>query len=145
MTRKKKREQSTEVRIEIDGLKVTATSNKHSARFDRLLEQRDAESFVFIPLAIPGNRLRRFINEATGTIRKKSKLPPGDWYDGELRSHEDDNPVPGVLAFDIRRRKAREIAEKLGVKQFLWGTSGAPVELHAVELFKDDDTNTWKG
>ena len=151
MTRKKEKRnrdrngaQFTELRIEIDGLKIAATPNKHSAEFNRLLEQRGAESFVFIPLAKSGRRLKRFIDITNDTTGKKSKLPPGDWYEGELRSNDDGNPVPGVLAFDIRRRTAREIAEKLGVKQFFWATSGAPIEQHSVAVFEDDDGNSWK-
>jgi hypothetical protein len=38
----KKKNQSVEVRIEIDGIDVTAVPNKHSAEFERLLEQRGA-------------------------------------------------------------------------------------------------------
>jgi hypothetical protein len=32
----------------------------------------------------------------------------------------------------------------VGVKQFIWGTSGAPVEQHAVQIFEDNDANDWK-
>ena len=51
--------------------------------------------------------------------------------------------MPGVLAFDIRRRDAREIAETVGVKQFVWGTHGAPVEGHFTKIFEDDDAYSW--
>ncbi len=144
MSRKKKKQQPVEVRIAIGGLDLVATSNQHSASFDRLLEQWGAESFVFVPLVNPGKQLRRVIGNREGTARQKAKLPAGDWYEGELRTRDDDVPVPGVLAFDIRRSKAREIAGELGVKQFLWGTSGAPVEQHAVKIFQNDTTHTWK-
>ena len=140
----KKKNQPVEVRIEIDGLDVTAVSNKHSAEFDRLLEQRGAESFVFIPLAKFGKRGQRLLGNPAAMARKKAKLPKVDWYDGELRSLADDNVVPGVLAFDIRRRTAREIAEAVGVNQFIWGTSGAPVEPHDVKIFEDDGDHSWK-
>lgn len=144
MAKKRIKKQSFEIRIEIDDFKIAAVSNKHSADFDRLLEQRGAESFVFIALSKTAGRIRKFIDIPPSTTREKAKLPAGDWYDGELRGQDDGNPVPGVLAFDVRRRKAREIAKKLGVKQFLWGTRGAPVELHDVKVFEDDDANTWK-
>ena len=75
---------------------------------------------------------------AKAIARRKAKLPELEWHDGELQSLEDDNVVPGVLAFDVRRRTAREIAKKIGVNQFVWGTSGAPVETHDVKLFEDD-------
>lgn len=140
----RKNHQAVEVRIAIDGLDITAASNKHSAAFDRLLEQRGAESFVFIPLAKFGKKRKRRRDNPAATARKRAKLPEVDWYDGELRSLADDNAVPGVLAFDIRRRTAREIAETLGVNQFLWGTSGVPVELHDVNLFEDDGGHSWK-
>ena len=140
----KNKNQPVEVRIEIDGLNVTAVPNKHSAAFERLLEQRGAESFVFIPLARLGKKGRRLFGNPAATARKKAKLPALDWYDGELRSLEDDNAVPGVLAFDIRRRTAREIAEAVGVNQFIWATSGAPIETHDVKIFKDDDSRSWK-
>ena len=144
MAKKKKKEQSVEIRIAIDGLDVTAAPNKHSADFDHLLEQRGAQSFVFIPLAKLDKRRRRKFSKLATMARRKAKLPEGDWYDGELRSNDDGSAVPGVLAFDIRRRNAREIAETVGVKQFLWGTSGAPVEQHAVQVFEDDCANDWK-
>ncbi len=140
----KKKNQPVEVRINIDGIDVTAVPNKHSAEFERLLEQRGAESFVFIPLASLGKKGRRLLHKPAAIARKKAKLPEVEWYDGELQSLDDDNAVPGVLAFDIRRRTAREIAEAVGVKQFIWGTSGAPVEAHDVEIFKDEADHSWK-
>jgi len=145
MTRKKEKgkEQSIEVRIEIDGLTVVATSGKHSADFDRLLNQHDAESFVFIPLAKPGKH-RRLISNPAAMARKKARLPAGEWHDGELQRQNDDNPVPGALAFNIRRHKARAIAATLGVTTFLWGTSGAPVERHAVRIFEKAKGQDWK-
>ena len=140
----KKKNQAVEVRIEIDGLDVTAVPNKHSAEFDRLLEKRGAASFVFIPLASLGKKGQRLFGNPAATARRKAKLPAVDWYDGELRSLDDDNAVPGVLAFDIRRRTAREIAEAVRVNQFIWGTSGAPVETHDVKIFEDDAGRSWK-
>ena len=140
----KKKNQAVEVRIEIDGIDVTAVPNRHSAEFERLLEQRGAESFVFIPLARLGKKGQRLFGNPAAMARKKAKLPAVDWYDGELRSLDDDNAVPGVLAFDIRRRTAREIAEAVGVNQFIWGTSGAPVEPHDVKIFEDDAGHSWK-
>ena len=140
----KKKNQPVEVRIEIDSLDLTAVPNKHSAEFDRLLEQRGAGSFVFIPLASLGKKGQRLFGNPAATARRKAKLPALDWYDGELRSLDDDNAVPGVLAFDIRRRAAREIAEAVGVNQFIWGASGAPVETHDVKIFEDDAGHSWK-
>lgn len=32
----------------------------------------------------------------------------------------------------------------MGVNQFIWGTSGAPVEPHDVKIFKDDADRSWK-
>jgi hypothetical protein len=52
--------------------------------------------------------------------------------------------VPGVLAFDILRRDARAIAEKVGVKQFVWGAHGAPAEEHVTRIFEDGDAYSWK-
>ena len=140
----KKKNQPVKVRIEIDGIEVTATPNEHSAGIDRLLEQQGADTFVFIPLARLGKKGQRLFDKPSALARKKEKLPANDWYDGELQSLEDDSKVPGVLAFNIRRRTAREIAEALGVNQFLWGTAGAPVEPHDVKIFEDDDGATWK-
>jgi len=140
----KKKNQPVEVRIEIDGLNVTAATNEYSADFDRLLEQQGADSFVFIPLARLGKKGQRLLGNPRAIARKKAKLPGVDWYDGELRSLDDDNAVPGVLAFDVRRRTASEIAEAVGVNQFIWGTSGAPVEAHDVKIFEDDGGRSWK-
>ena len=140
----KKKNQPVEVRIKIDGLDITAVPNKHSAKFERLLEQRGAESFVFIPLARLGKKGQRLFGNPAAMARKKAKLPAVDWYDGELRSLDNDNAVPGVLAFDIRRRTAREIAEAVGVNQFIWGTFGAPVESHDVKIFEDHAGHSWK-
>ncbi len=141
---RKNKNQPVEVRIEIDGLDVSAVSTQRSVDIDRLLELRGAESFVFIPLAMLGKRGERLFGRPAAIARKKSKLPAGDWYDGELRSLEDGFTVPGVLAFDIRRRTAREIAAAVGVNQFIWGTSGAPVEPHDAKIFESDGDHSWK-
>jgi len=142
---RKNKNQPVEARIEIDGLDVTAVSNQHSVDIDRLLELRGAESFVFIPLARLGKKGQRLFGKPADIARKKAKLPAADWYDGELRSLDDGSAVPGVLAFDIRRRTARGIARAVGgVNQFLWGTSGSPVEAHDVKIFEDDDGHSWK-
>ena len=143
MSRKKKKIGAVEIRVEIDGLDIVALSGKHSADLDRLLEQRGAKSFVFIPLANLKRRRYRVIAKLKDPARRRAKLPEGDWYDGELRNPADGGTVPGVFAFDIRRRKAREIIATLGVKQFFWGTAGVPVEQHAVKIFEDDDAYTW--
>ena len=141
---KKNKNQPVEVRIEIDGLDVTAVPNKYSVDIDNLLKLRGAESFVFIPLATLGKKGQRLFGNPAAVARKKAKLPAVDWYDGELRSLDDDNAVPGVLAFDIRRRTAREIAEAVGVNQFIWGASGAPVEAHDAKIFEDDGGHSWR-
>ena len=141
---KKNKNQPVEVLIEIDGHNVTAVPNQHSVEVERMLEQRGAESFVFIPLARLGKKGKRLLRNPKAIARKKAKLPEAEWYDGELRSLDDSNVVPGVLAFDIRRRDAREIAEAAGVNQFIWGTSGAPVETHDVKIFEDDAGHSWK-
>jgi hypothetical protein len=124
--------------------RVTAVPDKHSVDIDKLLERRGAESFVFMPLATLGKKGKRLFRDSAGVSRKKRKLPAGDWYDGELQSLDDDSAVPGVLAFDIRRHTAREIARALGVNQFIWGTAGAPVEAHDAKLFEDDGDRSWK-
>ncbi|NNL55444.1 MAG: hypothetical protein HKP32_09845 [Woeseia sp.] len=139
-----KKNQLVEIRIEIDGLDVTVAPNRQSADIDRLLEQRGAESFVFIPLAKLGKKGKRLVGDPAAIARKKAKLPEDDWYDGELRCLDNDNVVPGVLAFDIRRRSAREIAEAVGVNQFMWGTASAPVEPHDVKIFEDDADYSWE-
>jgi hypothetical protein len=143
MSKKKNKDQPVDVQLRIDGLEFTATPGKHSTDFDRLLERNGANSFVFIPLAkLRGKKRHKTFNTAT-VARKKKKLPEGDWLDGELRNSADGETVPGVLAFDIRRRDAREIAETVGVKQFVWGTHGAPVEGHFTKIFEDDDAYSW--
>jgi hypothetical protein len=141
---KKNKNQPVEVVIEIDGHDITAVPNQRSAEVERILEKRGAESFVFIPLASLGKKGKRLLRNPKAIARKKAKLPEGEWYDGELRSLDDDKAVPGVLAFDFRRRDARGIAETAGVNQFIWGTSGAPVETHDVKLFEDDAGRSWK-
>ncbi len=141
---KKNKNQPVEVRIEIDGLDAAAVPNKHSTQFERLLKQKGAESFVFIPLAKLDKKGQRLFGKPAAVASRKATLPAADWYDGKLRSLEDDIAVPGVLAFDIRRRTAREIAAAVGVDQFIWGTSGAPVEPHDVKIFKDGGDRSWK-
>jgi len=143
MSRKKNKDQPVQVQVRIDGLEVTAVPNKHSAEVDLLLERNGAHSFVFIPLARLRGKKRHKASGASAVARKKAKLPEGNWFDGELRNSEDGETVPGVLAFDIRRRDAREIAEKAGVKQFMWGTHGAPVEGHFTKIFEDDNAYSW--
>lgn len=140
---KKRKNQSLEVVVEIDGHRVTAVPNQHSDAIERMLERRDADSFVFVPLAKLGKKGKRLLGNPKAIARKKAKLPDLEWHDGKLQSLENDNVVPGVLAFDVRRRTAREIAEKAGVTQFFWGTADAPVETHGVKLFEDDGGSTW--
>ena len=142
MASKKNRNQPVEVKLRIDGLELTAAPNRHCADFDQLLERNDANSFVFIPLAKLRGRKRRKDSRETALARKK-KLPDENWLDGELRNSEDGETVPGVLGFDIRRRDARAMAEKVGVKQFVWGAHGAPVEEHFTKIFEDDDAYSW--
>ncbi|MGB5164359.1 MAG: hypothetical protein WBN61_03815 [Woeseiaceae bacterium] len=122
---------------------MTAVPGKHSVDLDQLLERHGANSFVFIPLAKLSNKKPRKARKAPNIAHKKNKLPDGTWFDGELRNTADGETVPGVLAFDIRRREAREIAEKAGVKQFVWGAAGAPVENHFTKIFEDDDAYSW--
>ncbi len=143
MTKKKKEKRTLEIRIRIDGLDIVAAPTVYNTDLDHLLEKRSADSFVFIPLAIPDKK-RRSVDKAAAKARIKSELPADDWYDGELRASDNEHAIPGVLAFNVRRRNAREIAEKIGVKLFFWGSSGAPVEQHAVKIFKDDETYAWK-
>jgi len=143
MSRKKKQKRTFEIRIRIDGLDIVAAPTVRSADLDRLLEKRNAVSFVFIPLARPDKK-RRSVDKAAAKARIKAELPADDWYDGELRVSDSTHAIPGVLAFDVRRRSARDIAEKAGVTLFFWGASGAPVEQHAVKIFKDDRTYAWK-
>ena len=143
MSKKKNKDQPVEVQLRIDGFDVTAAPSKHSAEFDQLLERNGANSFVFIPLAKLTGKKRKKTFKAATVARKKEKLPEGNWLDGELRNSDNGESVPGVLAFDIRRRDAREIAESVGVKQFMWGTHGAPVEGHFTKIFKDGDVYSW--
>jgi len=143
MSRKKNKDQPIEVQLRIDGLEITAAPSKHSADFDHLLERNGAHSFVFIPLAKLRGKKQHKAFKPAAVARKKKKLPKGNWFDGELRNTEDGETVPGVLAFDIRRRDAREIAEAVGVNQFMWGAHEAPVEGHFTKIFKDDDAYSW--
>ena len=140
---KKKQKRTFEFSATIDGLDIVAAPNRRSADLDQLLDKRRADSFVFIPLARPKKK-RRSVDSAAAKTRARSKLPANAWYDGELRESDNRPAVPGVLAFDVRRHTAREIASKLGVKLFFWGTAGAPVEQHAAKIFEDDGTYSWK-
>jgi hypothetical protein len=142
MIRRKNKNQPVEVQLQIDGLELAAAPNKHSADFDHLLERNGANSFVFIPLAKLRGKKRRKDSRASALARKK-RLPDGNWLDGELRNSDDGETVPGVLGFDIRRRDARAIAQNVGVKQFVWGGHGAPVEEHFTKIFEDDDAYSW--
>ena len=143
MPRKKNKNRPVEVHLRIDGLDVTAAPGRHSADFDDLLERNGANSFVFIPLAKLKGKKRHKAPKASALARKREKLPDGNWLDGELRHSENGETVPGVLAFDIRRREARDITKKVGVKQFVWGAHGAPVEEHFTRIFEDDDAYSW--
>jgi hypothetical protein len=143
MAKKKNKDQPVEVRLRIDGVEMTAAPGQHSADFDLLLERKGAHSFVFMPLATLRGKQRHKTFKAAAVARKKKKLPAGHWLDGTLRNTDDGETVPGVLAFDIRRRDAREIAQKVGVKQFVWGAHGAPVEGHFTKIFEDDDAYSW--
>ena len=144
MPSKKNKNQPVEIRLRIDGLDLTTAPNRHSVDFDHLLERNRADSFVFIPLAKLRGKKRLNESRAQALARKtKKKLPEGTWLDGELRNSDDGETVPGVLGFDIRRRDAREIAENVGVKQFVWGAHGAPAEEHFTKIFEDDDAYSW--
>ena len=142
MSSKKNKNPPVEVQLRIDGLALAAAPGQHSAASDQLLERHGANSFVFIPLAKFTGKERRKKARAWSLARKK-KLPDGEWFDGELRNTDNGESVPGVLGFDLRRRDAREIAENLGVKQFVWGAHGAPVEEHFTKILEDDDAYSW--
>ena len=145
MSRKNNKDQPVEVHLRIDGLGITAAPHSHSADLDRLLERHGANSFVFIPLApFRGKKRRKQARAATLARKKKKNLPEGTWFDGELRRTKDGETVPGVLGFDIRRRDARAITEKVGVKRFVWGARGAPAEEHFSKIFADDDAYSWR-
>ncbi|MDJ0907246.1 MAG: hypothetical protein QNI96_14595 [Woeseiaceae bacterium] len=139
---KKNNDSSIEAHIRIDGLALVAAPGKHCADVDQLLERNGAHSFVFIPLVKTTGKKQRNTSSATA-LRRKKTLPDGDWFDGELRNTADGETVPGVLGFDVRRRDARAIAEKLGVKQFVWGAHGAPAEEHFTKILEDDDAYSW--
>ena len=144
MSKKNNKDQPVEVHLQIDGLDITAAPRKHSADLDLLLERKNANSFVFIPLAeFRGKKRHKEPKASTLARKKKKKLPEGEWFDGRLRHTKNGETVPGVLGFDIRRRDARAIAEKVGVKQFVWGAQGAPVEEHFSKIFTDDDAYSW--
>jgi hypothetical protein len=143
MAKKKKQKRTFEFRIRIDGLDIVAAPTVCNTDLDQLLEKRSAVSFVFIPLA-RAEKKQRFVDKAAAKARNKAELPADDWYDGELRASDSEQAIPGVLAFNVRRRRAREIAEKMDVKLFFWGTSGAPVEQHTVKIFENDGTYAWK-
>ena len=143
MARKKNNSQPVEVQLRMDDRALTATPDKLSADFDHLLERHGANSFVFIPLAKMTGKKRRGSSGAKA-LGRKNKLPEGTWFDGELRNTEDGETVPGVLGFDIRRQDARAIAEKVGVKQFVWGAHGAPVEEHFTKIFEDGNVYSWR-
>jgi hypothetical protein len=143
MSKNNKKNQPVEVHLKIDELELVAIPDRLSVDFDQLLERNGAHSFVFIPLATLRRKRRHKNPKPQDLARKRKKLPEGNWLDGELRNSDDSESVPGVLAFDIRRRDAREIAEKVGVKQFVWGAHGAPVEGHSTKIFEDDDAYSW--
>jgi hypothetical protein len=143
MSKKKNKDQPIAIQVRIDGLELTALSGKHSTDFDRLLERNGANSFVFIPLAQFAGKKRNKTPSAAAIARNKKKLPEGHWIDGELGKSAGGETVPGVLAFDIRRHEARDIAKTVGVKEFVWGTRGAPVEGHFTKINEDDDAYSW--
>ena len=133
-----------EVHVQVDGLGVTAAPRKRSADLDRMLEQKGANSFVFIPLApFRGKKKHKAAKSQALARKNKKKLPEGPWFDGELRNTRDGETVPGVLGFDIRRRDARAIAENVGVKRFVWGAHEVPVEEHSSKIFTDDAAYSW--
>lgn len=138
---RKKQKRTFEFRTRVDGVDIVAAPNVRSTGLDHLLGKRRAESFVIIPLA---RKKRQLKDSATARARIEAKLPAHDWYDGELRASDNEHPVPGVLAFNVRRHDARELAEMTGVKLYFWGTSGAPVEQHSVKIFEHDETYDWK-
>lgn len=140
---KKNKNQPVVVRLLIDGVALTAAPGKRSPEFDRLLLENGASSFVFIPLGKLPRKKRNKARKPIDVAARKKKLPEGAWIDGEFQRVDDGETVPGVMAFDIRRREAREIAEKVGVKQFVWGTLGAPAEEHFTKIFEDDDAYSW--
>ena len=140
MIRKKNKNPPVEIQLWVDGHQYAAAPNNHSADFDQLLERNRASSFVFIPLAkFTGKKRRR----GSKALRRRKVLPDGNWLDGELRNSDNGETVPGVLGFDIRRRDARTIADRVGVKQFVWGARETPVEEHFTKILEDDDAYSW--
>lgn len=143
MAKKKKTKRAVEFRISIDEFDIVAVPMVRNAELDRLLARRGALSFVFIPLAQSGKK-KRTIDKAAAKARNKAQLPADDWHSGEMRVSDCRHSIPGVFGLNVRRQDARSLAEKVGVKQFFWGTSGAPVEEHVVKIFEVDDSQAWK-
>lgn len=140
MSSKSNKNQPVEIQLRIDGDDYAAVSHTHSTDFDKLLERNRANSFVFIPLAKLTATKKRKDAKA---LRHKEALPDGTWLDGELRNPDSGKTAPGVMGFDVRRRDARAIADKVGVKQFYWGTRETPVEEHFTKIIEDDDAYSW--
>ena len=139
----KRANRAFELRVRIDDREIVAAPAARSAELDRLLEQRKALSFVFIPLTRPAGSPKKIVRKSS-KARNKADLQGDDWYDGELSASDAEHTVPGVFAFNVRRARAREIASRIDVDTFFWGTGGTPVEQHAVKLLDDDAKYSWK-
>ena len=106
-----------------------------SEAMDAALAAAGAQSFVLVPTRKPG---RRF------TFRRDRPLPEMDgWYAAEMADREPHKPIPALLGFDVSRRAARALARELGVAEFLWGSSGVPVQTHATQWYDQDEWSEW--
>ena len=151
-------ERADRVRLRVFGPDggFSITPDEPSAQLDALLDRHDAETFVFLALVEPKKRRKKRRAKAKrneGTRRgsaatklrrkaekKRLKLDEGDWREGEIEAAgEGDDAIPAVYALDVRRDRARLVADKLGVKRFFWARRGEKLEVYEVDSIDSDE------
>jgi len=104
---------------------------------EALLSVHGATTWVFLPLIAP-DRKRPREKKIARRVRKVDRwLTESKRLDGILRLGTG-GELHGVLVFDLPRRRAREVARKLGLRFFYWGARETQVELHPVLILDQD-------
>ena len=132
----------SEARLHVRGedREYTLAPESLSADLDAHLAEKDAQTFVFLPLFSPKKKKRKRASDERRVEKRRKKLGEGEWYQGELETSDTDGAlIPAAYTFDLRRYKARVIAESLGLQHFYWGCREGKIEVHQVEPFDKDE------
>jgi len=73
--------------------------------------------------------------------QRRRKLGKGEWAEGRLEVADGTRePIPAAWTLDLRRFRARLVADDLGLRELYWVCRGGPVERHRTDPFTEDQS-----